>query len=74
MNNLIKVKVFPASKRGQVIRKLDDTFEIRVKEKPKNGEANRAVTAALAAYLNIPQSRLKLIKGSTQRNKIFEVI
>lgn len=74
MTTLIKVKVFPASKKEQVIKKLDDSFEIRVKEKPKNGEANRAVLSALAAYFNIPVSRLKLIKGYKQRNKIFEIV
>ncbi len=70
----IKVKVFPVSKREQVIKKLDDSFEIRVKEKPENGQANRAVIAALADYLNVPESRLRLIKGHRQKNKIFEIV
>ncbi|MCK4781715.1 DUF167 domain-containing protein [Candidatus Parcubacteria bacterium] len=40
---LIKVKVFPDSIKQEIIKKSQDSFEIKVKEAPIRGEANRAV-------------------------------
>jgi len=70
---LIKVKVFPSSGKEEIIKKNQDSFEIWVKEKPIQGQANRAVISALAGYLKIPQENIRLIKGFKQRNKIFEI-
>jgi hypothetical protein len=70
---LIKVKVFPDSKKEEIIKKSEDTFEIKIKEKPIRGLANKAVINVLSSYFKIPLSRIRLIKGFKQRNKIFEV-
>lgn len=70
---LIKVKVFPSAGKQEIIKKSQDSFEIWVKEKPIQGQANRAVISALASYLRIPQENIRLIKGFKQRNKIFEI-
>ena len=69
---LIRVKVFPNSKE-QLIEKKGDGFEIRVKEKPIQGQANQAVIDALADYFKCPRQNIKLIKGLKQRNKLFEI-
>jgi len=71
---LIKVKVFPSSKKEYVIKKKADSFEIKVKEKPIKGEANKAVINVLSSFFNIPKDKVKLIKGFRKRNKIFEII
>lgn len=68
---LIKVKVFAGSKKVAVIKKADDSFEVRVREKAERGMANRAVAAALASYLKLPYSQVRLIRGARQKNKIF---
>lgn len=70
---LIKVKVFPNSKKEEVIKKSEDNFEIKVKEKPIKGQANRAVTEAIAYYFKVPETNVRLVKGFKQRNKIFKV-
>ena len=70
---LIKVKVFPSSKREEIIKKSEDSFEIKVKAKPIKGEANRGVVRVLASYFKIPESKIRLIKGFKQRNKIFKI-
>ncbi len=74
MGKLIKVKVFPGSKKREVVKKSEDSFEVKVKAKPVRGEATKETIIALAAYLNIPESVIRLIKGAKQRNKIFEII
>ena len=70
---LIKVKVFPCSKRQGIIKKSQDSFEIKIKEKPIQGNANKAVIRALMDYFQIPESKIKLIKGFKKRNKIFKI-
>jgi len=72
-NMLIKVKVFPNSKKEEVIKKSEDSFEVKVREKPERGLANKAVIDALSLYFKIPSLRVRLIKGFRQRNKIFEI-
>ena len=70
---LIKVKVFPCSRRQGLLKKSPDSFEIKVKEKPIKGNANKAVIKALMDYFQISQSEIKLIKGFKTRNKIFKI-
>jgi uncharacterized protein (TIGR00251 family) len=69
----IKVKVFPDSKKDEIVKKADDRFEIKVKEKAKSGLANRKVIEILSKYLNVPEEKLILVRGAKQRNKIFEI-
>lgn len=69
----IKIKVFPGSKKNEIIKKSEDDFEMKVKEKPKQGKANRAVIEILASYLKLPKKRIRLIKGFKEKNKIFEI-
>lgn len=70
---LIKVKVFPGSKKEEIIKKSEDSFEIKVKEKPQRGQANKQVFDILSFYFKIPKSKVRLIKGFKERNKIFEI-
>ena len=70
---LIKVKVFPNSKKEEIVKKSENSFEVRVREKPIMGQANRAVIKNLAFYFKISESKIRLIKGFRERNKIFEI-
>jgi len=70
----LKVKVFPNSKKEEIIKKSEDEFEIKIKEKAERGEANKRVKEVLARYLNISEEKLILIRGARQRNKIFKII
>ncbi len=70
---LVQVKIFPNSKKEKIVKKPDDKFEIRIKEKPIKGLATQAAIKVLADYFKIPQSKIKLVKGFKQRNKIFKI-
>lgn len=71
---LIKVKVFPDSKEEGIVKKSKSSFEIRVKEKPIEGRANQRVREMLSHHFKLPESRVRLIKGFKQRNKVFEIL
>ena len=70
---LIIVKAFPNSKKQGVVKVSENKFEVRVKEKPVVGMANRAISSALAFYFKVPFSNIKLIKGFKQRTKTFNI-
>jgi len=70
---LFKVKVFPCSRKDKIIKKSEDSFEIKIKEKPIQGKANKAVVGLLSDYFKIPEEKIRPLKGSRQRNKIFEI-
>ncbi len=69
---LIKVKAFPNSKKEEVFWK-GDRIKIKVREKAKDSEANKAIIRILASFLNIPVNKVKIIKGAKKQNKIFEI-
>jgi uncharacterized protein (TIGR00251 family) len=69
---LIKVKVFAGCKRDEIIKKKNDEFEVRVKEKAEEGRANRAVIKVLANYFKIDESMIRLIKSLKDRNRFLK--
>ncbi len=71
---LIKVKVFPGSKKEEVVKKADDGFEVKVRALPVRGGATWETIVALARYFKLPGSAIRLVKDAKQRNKIFEII
>jgi hypothetical protein len=71
---LIKVKAFPGEKEEEIIKKSEDSFDVKVRERPIMGQANRGIIRALSFYFEVPESNIKLIKGFKERNKIFEII
>lgn len=70
----IKVKAHPASREEKIIQKSENSFHVHIKAKPRDGAANEATARALSEYFQIPQSKIKLIKGGRKRNKIFEIL
>jgi len=70
---LIKVKAFPSAKKVKIIKKDKDSFHICIKTKPVKGLANQAIRQVLSGYFQLPVSKIRLVKGFKQRNKIFEV-
>jgi len=70
---LIRVKVFTNSKKEEIIKKSENKFEIKVREKPVEGKANRGVIRLLSFYFKIPETKIILKKGFKEKNKIFEL-
>lgn len=67
------VKAKPRSKEERV-EKIDDThFVVFVKEPPVQGRANAAITKALAQYVGVPASSVRLLSGFSSKEKIFDV-
>lgn len=70
---LIKVKVIPEAKEIKITKKSIDSFEVKVKIKPIQGAATREVKYLLSKYFKVDISKVRLIKGFKERNKIFDI-
>jgi len=46
---------------------------LKVRAKPKDGEANEAVLALLARALGVATSRLRMLRGATGRDKLVQL-
>jgi uncharacterized protein len=46
---------------------------LKVRAKPKDGEANEAVLALLAYALEVATSRLRMLRGATGRDKLVQL-
>ncbi len=48
-------------------------FTVSVKERATDGKANRAIEQAIAEYVHVPASRVRIVSGHTSREKIVEI-
>jgi len=77
----IRVKVKPSAKQERV-EKLESLFKtegsvdfiVAVKEPPVEGRANEAVLKALAKYLGVARSSMRIISGHSSRTKSVEIL
>lgn len=67
----VKVKVVSQARSESIKRISENLFEIRIKERPQNNEANRQVQRLLAKELNVSSKNVRLIRGYHASNKIF---
>jgi len=65
----ISVKVFPNSKKDEIIQ--GNPLIIKVKAKAEKNQANLAVIKILKRYF---KADIRIIKGKTSRKKIIEII
>lgn len=70
----IKVRAHVGFSKEAVLEKRSDTFEVFVKEKARQGDANKAILHLIARYLGVPASRIRFRKGAKSRSKILEII
>jgi len=68
----LAVRVTPGA-RDNALALGSGGLTARVRAKPQDGEANAAVRELLASALGIAQSRVRLLRGSTSREKVFAI-
>ena len=72
LSKTFNIRVTPHAKQNKVV---DDDGVLRVYTTvaPENGRANDAVIKMLSEYLDVPKSRIKILRGLTGRDKIVTV-
>lgn len=70
---LIKVRAFPLSREDKVVRKDKESFDVFVRAEAERNMANKRIIELLAEYFNLPQPKVKMIKGFRGPSKIFDI-
>ncbi|PYC48949.1 hypothetical protein DI396_02440 [Litorivita pollutaquae] len=68
----IAVRVTPKAARNRITVE-EGAIRIYVTTVPEGGKANAAVQKLLAKSLGVAKSRLRLKRGETSRDKVFEI-
>ena len=70
----LTVKVIPKSSKNAIVGWENGYLKIRLHAVPEKGEANEELIAFLSDILNIPKSRILLLRGHTGRLKQLELV
>ncbi len=69
----IKVKVFPKSKKEEIVRLSDNRFEIKIKEKAERNMANNKVREVLADKFGVPAGKVRIVNGHQSPSKLIDI-
>mgnify|MGYP003348251441 CR=1 FL=1 len=69
----LHLKVKPNSKADELLREADGTLKAKIKAPPFDGKANQYLVGFLSKILELPKSKIVLLKGQTNSYKTFEI-
>jgi uncharacterized protein YggU (UPF0235/DUF167 family) len=69
----LRVRVTAGARIAGLTGWHEGTLRLKVREPAEKGRANVAVTRLLADKLDVPPSRVRLARGGSSRDKLFEV-
>jgi len=70
---ILNIKVVPKSSRNGILGWKGGLLKVCVTAPPEKGRANKALEALLSNILNIPKSKIHIIRGVTSHRKVIEV-
>lgn len=73
ISTLIQVRVQPRAKANSIEGYRGGVLRVRVTSPPVEGAANAAAIALLAEALDVPKSRLAVVRGQTGRVKLISI-
>lgn len=69
----INVRVIPRAKINRVEVQPDGIVRVHTTTAPTDGKATNDVIKMLAEHYHVPKNSVKLIRGATSRDKVFEL-
>lgn len=69
----LRLKVVPGATNDAVVGWLDSQLKMRVAAAPEKGRANKAVTALLADFLDLPAASIAITGGHGSARKRIEI-
>jgi uncharacterized protein len=71
MKSYLSVRVQTRASKPGVEQTGEREYKVRVRSAPSKGEANAEVLGLLASYLNVPRSRLTIVRGASSHHKLM---
>ena len=69
----IAIKVHPRAKRTALAGKLGVAWKLSLAAPPVDGKANEECVRFFAELAGVPRSRVRIVTGLTNRNKVVEI-
>lgn len=69
----VSVKVHPRAKRSAVAGRFGDAWKVDLAAPPVDGKANEECVRFFAELAGVPRSRVRIVTGATNRNKVVEI-
>lgn len=69
----INVRVIPRAKLNRVEVQSDGVVRVHTTTAPTDGKATADVIKMLARHYGVPKTSIRLIRGETSRDKVFEI-
>ncbi|HZT29174.1 MAG TPA: DUF167 domain-containing protein [Bryobacteraceae bacterium] len=69
----VTVKVHPRAKRTRITGRLGEAYKLDLAAPPAEGKANEACIRFFAETAGVPQSRVRIVLGLTNRTKVIEI-
>ena len=66
------IRVTPHAKQNKVVES-DGVLRVYTTVAPENGRANDAVIELLSKHMDVPKSRIKILRGLSGRDKVVAV-
>ena len=66
------IRVMPRAKLNKVDPQPDGTIRVHTTAAPADGDANAAVIKLLARHFDVPKSTIRIVRGTTSRDKVIE--
>ena len=70
----LNLRVSPGASRTAIVGPHGDGWKIRVVAAPERGRANESVVAFLATTLGLRRPDVRIISGTSSRNKTVELV
>lgn len=70
---IINVRVIPRAKINRIEVQPDGVVRVHTTTAPTDGKATADVIKMLARYYDVPKTSIRLIRGETSRDKVFEI-
>jgi hypothetical protein len=67
------VKVHPRARRTRLTGRLGDAWKLDLAAPPVDGKANEACIRYFAELAGVPQSRVRIVLGLSNRTKVIEI-
>ena len=69
----VAVMATAGAREPRLERLEDGSFRVAVRERAQEGEANRAIEAALARHFGVARTRVRVVSGHAGRRKLVAI-
>lgn len=70
----MQVKVIPKSSKSELVGLLaNGVWKVRIKAIPEKGKANKELITFLAKELNVPITKITIVRGETSHHKLINI-